>query len=68
MPSATRPPLPCYLNGEYTLLPVTRIDGQPVGSGRPGPIYAQLYAGCQAIKAQSRQEQRPPDRTENSST
>lgn len=50
------------------VLPVTRIDGQPVGSGRPGPLYAQLYAGYQAIKAQSRQQQHPPDRTENSST
>jgi len=50
------------------VLPVSRIDGQPVSNGRPGPVYAQLYAGYQAIKAQSRQEQCPPVRTENPST
>ena len=26
------------------ILPVTMLDGQPVGSGRPGPVYARLYA------------------------
>ena len=26
------------------ILPVTVLDGQPVGSGRPGPVYARLYA------------------------
>lgn len=26
------------------LLPVTRFDGKPVGSGRPGPIFARLLA------------------------
>jgi len=36
------------------VLPVTRIDGQPVGDGRPGPVYAQLYAGYQAAKLQAR--------------
>lgn len=36
------------------VLPVTRIDDQPVGVGRPGPIYAQLYAGYQAAKLQAR--------------
>jgi D-alanine transaminase len=50
------------------VLPVTRIDGQPVGNGRPGPVYAQLYAGYQAAKLQSCQEQCPKDRTENSSS
>ncbi|MBT9466385.1 D-amino acid aminotransferase [Hydrogenophaga sp.] len=29
------------------VLPVTRLDGQPVGMGRPGPIYTRLYAGYQ---------------------
>jgi D-alanine transaminase len=29
------------------VLAVTTLDGQPVGSGRPGPVYAQLYAGYQ---------------------
>jgi len=38
------------------VLPVTRIDGQPVGNGRPGPIYARLYAGYQAAKARARKE------------
>lgn len=36
------------------VLPVTRIDGQSVGDGRPGPVYAQLYAGYQAAKLQAR--------------
>ncbi|MFN4004527.1 MAG: D-amino acid aminotransferase [Hylemonella sp.] len=36
------------------VLPVTRIDEQPVGAGRPGPVYAQLYAGYQAAKLQAR--------------
>lgn len=26
----------------YCLLPVTRFEGQPVGDGRPGPIFARL--------------------------
>ena len=33
------------------VLPVTRIDGQPVGKGVPGPIYAKLYEAYQAAKA-----------------
>lgn len=33
------------------LLPVTRIDGQAVGNGAPGPIYARLYEAYQAAKA-----------------
>jgi len=36
------------------VLPVTRLDGLPVGNGRPGPVYARLYAGYQQAKAQSR--------------
>ena len=35
------------------VLPVTTLDGRPVGTGRPGPVYAQLYAGYQEAKAQS---------------
>ncbi len=40
------------------VLPVTLLDGQPVGNGvyqgKPGPIYARLYAAYQqAIQAQS---------------
>ncbi|AOW12019.1 D-amino acid aminotransferase [Hydrogenophaga crassostreae] len=33
------------------VLPVTQLDGRPVGTGKPGPVYARLYAGYQAIKA-----------------
>jgi D-alanine transaminase len=37
------------------VLPVTQLDGQPVGHGegrgRPGPVYARLYAGYQRAKA-----------------
>ena len=36
------------------VLPVTRIDGQPVGHGalrgKPGPVYARLYEAYQAAK------------------
>lgn len=32
------------------VLPVTRLDGQPVGNGRPGPIYARLHQGYQSAK------------------
>ena len=33
------------------VLPITQLDGQAVGTGRPGPVYARLYAGYQVIKA-----------------
>lgn len=37
------------------LLPVTRVDGQPVGHGalrgKPGPVYAKLYEAYQRAKA-----------------
>jgi len=37
------------------VLPITTLDGQPVGHGetrgRPGPLYAQLYAAYQRAKA-----------------
>ena len=32
------------------VLPVTLLDGKPIGSGRPGPIYQRLYAGYQRAK------------------
>jgi D-alanine transaminase len=36
------------------VLPITELDGRPVGNGRPGPVYARLYAGYQqAVAAQS---------------
>ena len=35
------------------VLPVTLLDGQPVGSGRPGPVYAKLYAAYQQAKQET---------------
>ena len=35
------------------VLPVTRLDGQAIGTGRPGPIYEVLYAGYQRAKQRS---------------
>lgn len=35
------------------VLPVTRLDGRPVGNGQPGPVYARLYAGYQQAKARA---------------
>ncbi len=32
------------------VLPVTRLDGRPVGDGRPGPVYHRLYAAYQDAK------------------
>ncbi|MGE4240881.1 aminotransferase class IV [Ramlibacter sp.] len=40
-------------NASKEVLPVTRLDGQPVGNGRPGPIYEKLYAGYQRAKQTS---------------
>ena len=37
-------------NATKEVLPVTRLDGRPVGIGRPGPIYEKLYAGYQRAK------------------
>lgn len=34
------------------LLPVTLLDGKAVGSGKPGPVYARLYAAYQQAKTQ----------------
>jgi len=33
------------------VLPVTSLDGKPVGNGKPGPVFARVYAGYQAAKA-----------------
>lgn len=38
------------------LLPVTLLDGKPVGKGLPGPVYARLYAGYQTAKTRARKE------------
>ena len=32
------------------ILPITLLDAQPVGSGKPGPAYAKLYAAYQQAK------------------
>ncbi len=37
------------------LLPITRLDGHAVGSGKPGPVFAALHAAYQRAKAQSSQ-------------
>ena len=36
------------------VLPITRLDGAAVGSGRPGPVHAALYAAYQVAKAEAR--------------
>jgi D-alanine transaminase len=36
------------------VLPVTTLDHRPVGTGLPGPVYAQLYASYQLAKEQAR--------------
>ena len=33
------------------VMPVTRIDGQPVGSGRPGPVTKRIAARYDAVLA-----------------
>jgi D-alanine transaminase len=38
------------------VLPVTDLDGQPVGNGKPGPVYAALYAAYQRAKARETNE------------
>jgi D-alanine transaminase len=40
-------------NATKEVLAVTRLDGQPIGTGRPGPIYEKLYAGYQRAKQAS---------------
>ncbi len=35
------------------VLPVTTLDNLPVGSGKPGPIYARLFDGYQQAKTQA---------------
>jgi D-alanine transaminase len=32
------------------VLPITTLDGKPVGSGLPGPVYRALFAGYQTAK------------------
>ena len=35
------------------VLPVTRLDDKPIGTGKPGPIYERLFAGYQRAKLNS---------------
>lgn len=37
------------------VLPVTQLDGKPVGNGQPGPVYAKLYAAYQQAIEQAKQ-------------
>ena len=37
------------------LLPVTRLDGRPVGGGRPGPLWRRVHAAYQALKQRHRE-------------
>ena len=39
------------------VLPVTLLDGLPVGTGTPGPVYARLYAAYQQAKQHAAQAQ-----------
>ncbi len=38
------------------VLAITTLDGQAIGSGRPGPIYGKLHAGYQQAKARAKLE------------
>jgi D-alanine transaminase len=38
------------------VLPVTQLDGQPVGEGKPGAVFAALYAAYQRAKLKEAQE------------
>lgn len=40
------------------VLPVTQLDGQPVGDGEPGAVFAALYAAYQRAKAKQAREAR----------
>jgi D-alanine transaminase len=41
------------------VLAITLLDGKPVGSGIPGPVYARLYTAYQAAKGPSTSEASP---------
>ena len=43
-------------NATKEVLPVTRLDGEPIGTGQPGPIYEKLYAGYQRAKQAPRHD------------
>jgi D-alanine transaminase len=33
------------------VVPITMFDGKPVGTGKPGPVYAKLRAGYDEVIA-----------------
>jgi len=40
----------CFLtNSGLELIPVTKIDGAPVGTGKPGPVYSQMHEAYRKI-------------------
>jgi len=39
------------------VLPVSTLDGRPIGNGRPGPIYQTLYAAYQEAKQRNAPQQ-----------
>jgi D-alanine transaminase len=41
------------------VLPVTTLDGHPVGDGRPGAVYQKLFDGYQRVKAQAQAQATP---------
>jgi D-alanine transaminase len=42
------------------VVPVTRIDGRPVGSGRPGPMWRRMDVLFQDYKARLHEAPQPP--------
>ena len=38
------------------VMPITVLDGEPVGDGRPGAVYAALYDAYQRAKARELRE------------
>ena len=38
------------------VMPITVLDGKPVGAGRPGPVYAALYDAYQRAKTRELSE------------
>lgn len=34
------------------VMPITRLDGEPVGTGRPGPLWRRVHEAFQAIKSE----------------
>ena len=42
------------------VLAVTSLDGRPIGSGKPGPIYERLYAGYQQAKQRQTHKESTP--------